>query len=87
MHGLWCCGWGAVGAVFVANEARYAVYLLYWYKSTNTDAEGAASFSLNPSKSRHDYVVAVRVHLAAVHLGGKALVACALCALSVVGPW
>jgi hypothetical protein len=25
---------------------RYSVYLLYWYKSTNTDAEGAAGFSL-----------------------------------------
>jgi hypothetical protein len=27
MNGLWCCGWGAVGAVFVANEARYTVLL------------------------------------------------------------
>ena len=24
------------------EEARYSVYLLFWYKTTNTDAEGAA---------------------------------------------
>jgi hypothetical protein len=24
------------------EEARYSVYLLFWYKSTNTDAEGSA---------------------------------------------
>ena len=27
MYGLWCCGWDEVGAVFVANEARYAILL------------------------------------------------------------
>ncbi len=26
----------------VALAARYALYLLYWYKSTNTDTEGGA---------------------------------------------
>ena len=26
----------------VKVPARYSVYLLYWYQSTNTDAEGAA---------------------------------------------
>ena len=25
-----------------SSWARYSVYLLYWYKSTSTDAEGAA---------------------------------------------
>jgi hypothetical protein len=25
--------------------SRYSAYLLYWYKSTNTDAEGAAGGS------------------------------------------
>ena len=25
------------------NKARYSLYLLYWYKSTHTDAEGAAT--------------------------------------------
>jgi hypothetical protein len=24
------------------KDARYSIYLLYWYKSTNTDAEDAA---------------------------------------------
>jgi len=24
------------------NKSRYSVFLLYWYKSTHTDAEGAA---------------------------------------------
>ena len=26
---------------------RYSVYLLYWYKSTNTDADAAVAFSPN----------------------------------------
>ncbi len=29
-----------------AIRTRYSVYLLYWYKSTNTDAEGVASAPL-----------------------------------------
>ena len=44
-------------------------------------------FWRNTNKSRADYVLAVRVHLAAVHLGGNALVACALAVLAGVGPW
>ena len=35
-----------------SGVARYSVYLLYWYKSTNTDAEGAA-------RARHASAVAV----------------------------
>ena len=31
--------------VWVPQSWFYSVYLLYWYKSTNTDAEGAASWS------------------------------------------
>ena len=31
-----------VAAEAVALAARYALYLLYWYKSTNTDAESGA---------------------------------------------
>jgi hypothetical protein len=30
-------------ALFLAEGARSSLYLLYWYKSTNTDAEGAAA--------------------------------------------
>jgi hypothetical protein len=30
------------------DEGRYSIYLLYWYKSTNTDAQGATS-DLMPS--------------------------------------
>ena len=33
---------GANGAI----RARYSVYLLFWYKSTNTDAEGANGAAL-----------------------------------------
>jgi hypothetical protein len=29
--------------VRITHMSRYSVYLLYWYKSTNTDAEGAGS--------------------------------------------
>jgi hypothetical protein len=29
---------------------RYSVYLLYWYKSTNTDAEGAARKRMRKKK-------------------------------------
>jgi hypothetical protein len=32
----------AEGDVSAAAGYRYSVYLLYWYKSTNTDAERAA---------------------------------------------
>ena len=31
-------------------SGRCAVYLLYWYKSTNTDAEGAGSWMLPPQR-------------------------------------
>ena len=65
LHALWCRGWGAVGAVFVVNEAKF------W---------------LNKRKSRKDYSQAVWVHLVAVHLGGNALVACALAALAGSSP-
>jgi hypothetical protein len=27
-----------MGSICCGNGARYSVYLLYWYKSTNTDA-------------------------------------------------
>jgi hypothetical protein len=44
--------WGQVdtflaGGVETMSDVpiRYSIYLLYWYKSTNTDAEGAASWS------------------------------------------
>jgi hypothetical protein len=57
---LWCRGWSAIAALFVANEAKF------W---------------LNKAKRRHDYVLAVWVHLVVVHLFGNALVACALGAL------
>jgi len=30
------------GALLFDSSHRYSVCLLYWYKSTNTDAEGAA---------------------------------------------
>ena len=35
-------GNGAALARNALQARRYSVYLLYWYKSTNTDAEGAA---------------------------------------------
>ena len=33
---------GFTGTIVQILLARYAVYWLYWYKRTNTDAEGAA---------------------------------------------
>jgi hypothetical protein len=39
------------------SDIRYSVYLLSWYKSTNTDAEGAGS-------TADDIVGLVHVHLA-----------------------
>ncbi len=33
---------GSEGELSVHSD-RYSFYLLYWYKSTNTDAEGAAT--------------------------------------------
>ena len=61
---FWCRGWTAVGAIFVANEARF------WATKARRGL------------CRKDYAVAVWVHLAAVHVGGNAIVACALAALA-----
>ncbi len=35
---------GAALARNALQALRYSIYLLYWYKSTNTDAEGAAGY-------------------------------------------
>ena len=34
------------------GAARYSIHLLYWYKSTNTDAEGAALLGLGDTDNR-----------------------------------
>jgi hypothetical protein len=38
---------GKMTATVFLAEMRYSVYLLYWYKSTNTDAEGAAEHRIH----------------------------------------
>ena len=44
-HGRVCAqGAGASGAVLAGVWHRYSIYLLYWYTSTNSDADGAAVF-------------------------------------------
>ena len=39
---------------------RYSIYLLYWYKSTNTDAEGAQAFC---EEQRLEAALRVRVYV------------------------
>ncbi len=39
---------GRVGCALHARQPRYPVYLFYGYKSTNTDAEGAAESVASP---------------------------------------
>ena len=39
-------------------ERRYSVYLLYWYKRANTDAEGAAA-AINGGIHAGDVLVAI----------------------------
>ena len=59
--------WGELVKLVQEQELLYSIYLLYWYKSANTDAEARADSSLEASGATQRAQRAA--HAAAPHAG------------------
>jgi len=96
-HTLWrYADYGMVASsilygTFVTKTAAPAALHTLWCHGWSVVAAlfvaNETRFWCKTAKSRRDYVLAVWVHVGAVHFGGNVLVACALVALGGYGPW